>query len=220
MTNENTAARASSWPYFPFAMIMFSFLVKGAMFLFLNGPFIILLLLGKSFNGFQNLFQEGIIPLLANAKGGILSVSILVGACTLIGFLVSPFERLTCVIAVGTVRICLPVLSRVGFKRHFFSPIDFRQEGALNLEHWLVKNPAEKSYWEWGLLLYNLWWSMFFNISLSVIALLLLIWPSLSWPVSTVLGLTWLLYLFFALDRSTAMAEVYAFYLKKACTKK
>lgn len=217
---------------FPFAMVISSILLKGAMFFLLNGPLLTLVLKQASFSNIYTLFHNGFLEVIRtflnlHSNNGILSLSLFLFGSLIIGFLLSPFERITCVVVplvvCGIQQIMHSTLLKYLLRkspRRYFTPLDFRANDEVDIEEWLLKNPVEKSYWEWGLFLYNSCWSMFFNISIFSGLSLFLLRSSLGIGVFIIYIFLILVYLVFALDRSSAMATVHEYYRNKVSLKK
>lgn len=153
----------------PFVMVVFSLFIKGAIFLFINGPMLHSLLHGKKYASILIIFRDGLVQTWATVltsdvtKNPFTSSSLLLVLSIIIGLLVTPLERIFSSLSI----ISVNMLSRLTFgSRFFYSSGSTQSSEYTALLSWLMHNPQAKLHWEWELFHFYNYWSVATNLVL------------------------------------------------------
>jgi hypothetical protein len=208
---------------FPFAMILTSNFLQGAMFLCLSGPLIILIASTQTprLTSMAELFTLGypvVVDVLQGVKAEALSVSLIVIACFVVGTLSTIIDRVVAIF------ICAPLNFLAGIKTsktagHDVPYFTSREMAGVHYPRflsWLMQHPSMQAHWEWDLFHYYLRWTVVTQVGMFFVFSWFLIagrW-SLSWWIP--LGLCVIVLVTVAVQGSLVMRRVHCFYLEKA----
>lgn len=208
---------------FPFAMVLTSYFLQGALFLFLSGPLVILITSKYTphIASMADLFKLGypfVFDVLQNVKAEALSVSLIVIACFVAGTLSTIMDRAM------TFMICAPLNFFATIRKSevarqnipFFTSREMADAQYPRFLSWLMHHDRMQAHWEWELFQYYLRWTLVTQVGLFFAFSWFLI-PGWSWGLPIILSLSvplcWFVLVFVAMEGSRVMRRVHCFYL-------
>lgn len=204
---------------FPFAMVLTTTFLEGALFLMLNGPLLALFVESATFQDSFSLLGNGVPEkwaAIAALKGDILSVSLFLVLGFAVGLLLTPIDRLFPIVVVGAAEPALNFLRR-RFGRpplKLFTSREFAKSNYVAFLSWLMARRPLKLHWEWELFLYQVAWNVFLSVSVfGVLCVILLDKPTL-WEIVAYVVVV-VPFALFAMARCLVMASTHSFYVQK-----
>ena len=131
----------------PFVMVVFSMFLKGALFLFVNGPLLYSLLNGKQYASLSILFRNGLVQtwvaILTSdmTKSPFASSLLLLLLSLIVGLFVTPLERIFSSLTIMTVNVASGSVSGP----RFYSSGATQASEYTSLLSWLMYNPSVAS---------------------------------------------------------------------------
>jgi hypothetical protein len=198
---------------FPFLMVLTSTFLRGAIFLILNVPLIVIILQQKTMHSIYELFKDGIFTVWHEnfkTESGLFTFSAFIIICLIAGTIITPFDRIFST-------IIMFMVSRINslFKRHplvYFSTANMLNSEYAEFLSWLFRNQVYKSHWEWELFNFYNAWCISANVTLFVLLILIVLGNSLTISYLFLILLICIVLLFFSIHHSLLMGKVQAYY--------
>lgn len=208
---------------FPFAMILTSNFLQGAMFLCLSGPLIVLIASTQTphLSSMAELFTLGypvVVDVLQGVKAEALSVSLIVIACFVVGTLSTIIDRVAARLICGALnfRARRKTSKTAEPNVPYFTSREMADADYPRFLSWLMQHPSMQAHWEWELFHYYLRWTLVTQVAMFFVFSWFLIdgWWSVSWWIP--FGLCAMALVTVATKGSRLMRSVHCFYLEKA----
>jgi hypothetical protein len=218
---ESKKSSGNALEKLPFVLISAGFLFSGGVFLLVNLPLIIALATNEPYGDIGCILNKGVfefwkIHLSHDMSAG--SIFAITFVALVLGLILSPLDKLLTYALTVTARgMAWCINSRLASKtRKLFSATKFANDEYPAFLSWLLRNPLERSQWEWEFFLYQLHWTLCTNalIFVSLCVALVLAKASLS---STLLlaGAGFLFFAVYGLSRSYAMGLAHDYLLAR-----
>lgn len=180
-------------------MIIVSYFLKGGILLIINGPLLLLFVVGE-------LFSRENYPTYLYLKH-LPSVAVITIFLTIVGFMITPVERL---------------LGDIVIKHHIASPRIFLYDksdvfktslllakGRIRFLENLAENPSWKLLWEWEFFHYSLAWTWFFSLSIASFITIFFVYPDFNITFFSILLIIGRLIIFLLLVNLFAYYPIY-----------
>ena len=164
---------------FPWVMVLTSLIFNGFVFLLINGPLVVELLIGNGHISSQDVIATGIFMKWVNlykTNPGASFFAIYLISALVAGLVVHVASQFFSWI-LGTilnrlikVKVIAEILRTIGIRldspNPFFTVTEFNSPDHSDLAVWLLKNKPEKWLWEWDLFFHNIYWGLTTNMLL------------------------------------------------------
>ena len=143
--------------------------------------------------------------------GNILIIPIILFLSLILGLLITPLERL---VAYAISKISEKILAKFKETTLFHGTEAMTTEFAEQLS-WFLSNPDKKLHWEWELFHYYVYWSIFLNVFLFCLSVVIILWPELNLFQIAIYIFLVVFFTGFAVVHSLVMGKVHVFYIKE-----
>jgi len=208
---------------FPFVMVLSSTVLKGSVFVMINAPLLLVWLERKAVTSLSSLIKDEILRLWITAvqsAGNFVTFSAFLVMSLVVGTFLTPLERLFTFITVLAASKLKALLGRRTAHLQFFSSAEMAASDYAQFLSWLFTEPSYKAHWEWELFNFYNFWSIFTNISIFALLVILILGGTLS-PIELIGGAIFVtMTLAFALFHSSLMGKVHKLYKQKFLSSK